>query len=784
MPYKLSILILIILAPALVQAQDLVQSIRGIVISEKTLPVTGAAIVVLDDPKMGAVTDSTGKFRVRNVPVGRYNVEIRALGYKPVLITGLVVDAGKETIIEIKLEESALDLQEIKISDTRSTAHPNTRTFTVEETKRFAATFYDPARLAASFPGVVSDNDQANNIVIRGNSPNGVLWRLEGLDIVNPNHLDNAGTFSDRAAANGGGVNILSAQLLDNSQFITGAFPAEYGNALSGVFNMKLRKGNNERSEFTGQVSLLGTDIAAEGPFSKNRHGSYLVNYRYSTIGLLSAMGLDLGNEITTFQDLSFHLSFPAFKAGSISLFGLGGLSSTLFNAQRDSTVWEYSRDRYDVDFYSKMGALGLTHVHTLGSRMFMRTAIGISSKLVTRTGSWIDSNYSLHTLQEDKDHRSKLSAHSYAVYNISSRNRITTGVNVNEVVYDVSYSEGTETISPRTVFSGNGSYLLLQPYISCRSELTERLTINTGLHYLHLSLNSSRSIEPRASLMYGLGKDRAISLAYGLHSQAQQPGVYFTAIEKEGSLHYPNKNLDLTKAHHYSAAYSFNVFRNIHAKAEAYYQYLFNVPVSENAGSVFSMLNALEIFEREALISKGTGKNYGIELTIEKLLADQYYFLLSSTLYRSRYTAADGIERDTRYNGTHASSFSAGKEIGRGRNRLLGINMRAIYRGGYREVPIDEELSALAGQTVFEHGSSFTIKQKDYFRIDLRISGKKQKRGYTRTIALDVQNVTNTKNEAYRYYDMLRKEVITKYQLGIIPVLSYRVDFGLKKGQ
>jgi hypothetical protein len=774
-----------IIAPALLKAQELFQNIRGTVLTANGLPVPGAAVILAGESSPGASTDSSGRFRISHVPVGRHALDIRALGFKAQLLPGLVVDAGKETVIEIKLEESAQSLKEVEISAYRSQSdEPGTRTFTVEETKRFAATFYDPARLAASFPGVVSDNDQANNIVIRGNSPNGVLWRLEGLDIVNPNHLDNAGTFSDRAAANGGGVNILSAQLLGNSKLITGTFPSSYGNALSGVLDMRLRKGNNEHNEFTGQVSLLGTDLAAEGPFTKNKNSSYLVNYRYSTIGLLSAMGLDLGDEITTFQDLSFHLSFPTAKAGSFTLFGMGGSSSTLFNAQMDSTVWQYSRDRYDVDFHSKTGAVGFTHSHSLNSNIFMRTAIGISSKLVTRTGSWIDNSYNLHTLQEDKNSQSKISAHSYMLYSINSSNTLTAGVNLNDVMYDVYCSEGAENTSPRTIFSGQGQYILAQPYISWKSVLGKKLMLNTGLHYMYLSLNGSDAIEPRASLTYDLQKDRSISLAYGMHSQVQQPGIYFTSTESEGTLHYPNKDLGFTKAHHYSAAYSFNLLKDVHAKLEGYYQYLFDVPVSSNTASTFSTLNMFESFGADSLVNKGTGRNYGIELTIEKMLADRYYFLLSSAVYNSRYTAADGIEHDTRYNGKYAFSFSGGKEIVRSRNRVLGINTRIIYRGGYKETPVNELLSEATAQTVFMNGSPYSLRQKDYFRIDIGISSKKQKRGYTRTFALDIQNVSNTKNESYRYYDTLRKEVVTKYQLGIIPVLSYRVEFGSKKDQ
>lgn len=752
--------------------------------NEAGLPVTGAAITFLNSDKFaGTATDSAGIFKIAQVPVGRYTIKVSYVGCKETIIPGCVVDAGKESVLHINLRQSVQEIDEVEITAApqTGTSGVSTRTFTVEETQRMAATFYDPARLATCFPGVVSDNDQANNIVIRGNSPNGMLWRVEGLDIVNPNHLDNAGTFSDRAAMNGGGVNILSGQLLDNSRFITGAFSAGYGNVLSGVFDMRLRKGNNEKNEFTGQVSLLGTDLAAEGPFSKNKKSSYLVNYRYSTIGLLSAMGLDFGDEVTTFQDLSFNLSFPSQHAGSFTLFGMGGLSSTLFNGSMDSSLWQYSRDRYDVDFYSKMGAVGITHTILLGNRIALRSGAAFSGKSVQRTGNFITGDNIFQTLQKDDQEQERISLTTSATYYISSACQLTAGISSNMLHVDVFAMSAGEG-QPRVIeFNGSGSYNLVQPFTDLKWSITPHLLLDAGLHYMYLSLNSSQSLEPRASLQYDLGKEKNISLAYGQHSQVQQPGVYFSTLPNSDFDIYPNKMLGFTKAHHYVAGFSTPFPNDIKLHTEAYYQQLYNVPVSANVSDPFSLLNTLEAFTPVVLVNQGTGRNYGIELSVEKFLFSKYYFLLSSTVYKSTYTALDNIERSTRYDGRYAFSFSGGKEIQRNNNKTFGFNIRTIYRGGYRETPIDVALSEASGQTVFA-GEPFSIKQKDYFRIDIRFSSKKNKSRYTRTFALDIQNVTSTRNIAYRYYDTFRKEIVTKYQLGIIPVISYRVEFSCGK--
>jgi len=210
---------------------------------------------------------------------------------------------------------------------------------------------------------------------------------LEGAEIVNPNHLSNAGTFANRPTQSGGGVNILSAQVLGNSNFYTGAFPVEYGNVLGGLMDMRFRNGNDEQHEFTAQAGLIGFDFAAEGPLSKNEGVSYLINYRYSFVGLLTAMGVDFGGETIGYQDLSFNVKAPIGKGGVVKVFGMGGLSKNQFTAERDPTAWKLHKDRQDIIFKNKMGALGTNLTTSLGERtVFNFTTIRSAYETTTRS--------------------------------------------------------------------------------------------------------------------------------------------------------------------------------------------------------------------------------------------------------------------------------------------------------------------------------------------------------------------------------------------------------------
>jgi len=284
-------------------AQSPLQTIRGNISDADSKQVLiGATISVLkSEPMIGTSSDEKGKFRIEQLPVGYYDLQVSLIGYETLILSQLLLESGKELVLDIELSEKTETLNEVVLIGKRANSEKisplSIKTLTQEEVLRFPGTFYDPSRLVMTFAGVASTDDQANNIAIRGNSPNGLSWRLEGVEIVNPNHLSNAGTFSDRPTQNGGGVNILSAQLLGTSHFLTGAFPSTYGNALSGVMDMKLRPGNNEKLEFTAQAGLIGFDLAAEGPLSKNSNASFLVNYRYSFIGLLTNLGVEVSDE-------------------------------------------------------------------------------------------------------------------------------------------------------------------------------------------------------------------------------------------------------------------------------------------------------------------------------------------------------------------------------------------------------------------------------------------------------------------------------------------------------
>ncbi|MBL7920054.1 MAG: TonB-dependent receptor [Bacteroidia bacterium] len=767
-------------------SQTLFQTVRGTVVDKiSQTPIPGAVIQVLNiAPAMVTTTDENGKFAFAKVPVGKQSLNITYMGYKPSALQNLSVNSGKELVLNINLEEDVKQMNEVEVTAKVQKNKPlnemstvSTRAFSVEETQKFAAAANDPARMALAFAGVISGPDGNNMISIRGNSPNGLLWRMEGVEIPNPNHFSNVGT-------SGGGISILSSQLLNNSDFSTGAFAAEYGNALSGVFDLKLRKGNNQKREYTFQLGVLGADVAMEGPFKKGYDGSYLINYRYSTLSVLGKIGVPLGDAITNFQDLSFNIYLPTKKAGSFSMFGFGGISDQTSYAKKDSLKWEEDEwTRYNSKFYANTGAIGLTNTKLFSNQSYLKTALVFSGTQNGDIGKKLGKDYSTLTKEYEQNFiQSKVTLSSVYTQKINAKSNIRSGFILNQLGYNLSKSDmGDSTVLIERI-NVKGSTQTAQAFFQWNYKLTPKLTSNIGLHYFQLMLNNSNSVEPRASLKYEATQKNIFTMGYGLHSQLQPIGVYFAKKQNDdNTFATPNKNLQLSKAHHLVLGYDRVINDFSHIKTEVYYQHLFNVPVSTDKTSTYSMLNATDGYNTDPLVNKGLGRNYGMELTYERFLHKNLYYILSSSLYNSEYKAANDIWYNTRFNTNYAVTFTAGKEwtlSEKRKSRVIGFNIKSIYVGGYRYTPIDLPASMAAGKAKFVTEKTFESKNPDYYRLDIRISVKRNYKHVTSTLALDIQNTTNRKNVGGQYFDMKTGSVKYWYQTPLLPLLSYRLEF------
>jgi hypothetical protein len=746
------------------QAQDITQTVTGRVKDatiNSSLPGANVSIFEKDKLIKGASTDEQGKFSLSIIP-GRYRVEVSFTGYQSTEQELLVI-AGKSSVLEFALHESPTVLNEVTVIPP-NVSEPGVTSLSIEKTLRAPANFFDPVRMLTSYPGVVTTNDQANSISVKGYSPNGVLWRLQGLDIVNPNHTANAGTLSDKPTASGGGVSILSAQLLDKTDFHSGNLSPRYGNALAGVMDMSLRTGSTEKMQYTAQASLIGIDLAAEGPISKEKQSSFLVNYRYSTIGLLSQMGVNFGDETINFQDISFNLNFPSKKGGNLSVFGFAGWSKNLFDAKPEAE-WEEEKDRYTINYDgSSMGA-GIVKQFKPGWASVSFGA-SVSGQEQNRTSQGTAVPYPAIESEEYRSIRTIYSSFLRGVRKIN-RGSIELGVNTSYMDHNLTVATISQVqAQPYTPnLRGAVAGLLMQPYFAWQQYIG-KFNLNAGIRYVNFSYNQSDSFEPRVSLSRNFS-DNLFTLSYGLTSQWQQTQTYLTA---------GNSNLPFSKSNQFVLEWRKKFNTDLSVVSSVYYHEQFNVPIAPGI-SQYSLINQWEDFPRNNLVADGKGRNYGIDAYVEKRYYSDVYFMISGSVYQSQYNTNFYAYDNSRFNGNFTSSALTGKEW-KSKNKVFGVHARVLYSGGLRQLPIDPIASESVGTTIYSPTDGYIIKYPDYFRTDLRVSWRKNKPGYTRTLSIDIQNVTGKLNVAYQYYDTFLKEVTTKYQLGIIPVIAYRVDF------
>ena len=780
MKTSFSLLFVMLISTSLL-AQHYTQTIRGTVFEKQLQKPLSGATVHIAGIQLGGHTDEAGNFVIREVPVGNQTLIVTCIGFNDNIMSNLSLNSGKELVLTIQMDEKIRTTREVVIKSESKKNKPlnemsavSARAFSVEETQKYAAAVNDPARMATNYAGVMAGDDGNNQIVIRGNSPAGLLWRMEGIDVPNPNHFASAGS-------SGGGISILSTQLLSNSDFLTGAFASEYGNALSGVFDLKLRKGNDQKREYTLQAGVLGVNVAAEGPFSKKYKGSYLINYRYSTLSILSKMKVDIGGGVTNFQDLSYNIFLPTNRFGNFTLFSFDGLSDQVFALKKDSSKWETENDRYGDKFISNTGMWGATHSINLGKNSYLKSAVAYSSTKTYYDRNYIQPNYEVMNVYNQSYRTKKMTLTSTLNHRFNARLMLRSGIIANVIYFNFSENSRDKLTLPiRSLVDAKESTQTLQGFSSLQYKHNENLTFIGGIHYLHLLYNNTHSIEPRGSVKWEVNKKQSLAFGYGKHSQTQAYGIYFAQVlNANGQTMYPNKNLDFTKAHHLVLSHNYSFAKDLKLKTEVYYQSLYQVPVSVSNTNTFSALNTQNDYVREALTNKGKGKNYGVEISLEKYLSRNLYYMISTSWYQSKYTAANGKEYNTRFNGNQIVNLVAGKEFVSGnKRRTFGVNLKYVYAGGYRTTPIDVVRSQQEGETVYFQDKAYTKQLPYYMRGDIRISMKWNRKKLTSTLSLDIQNVTNRQNVYDEYYDVGTNSIKTFYQTGLIPILNYKMEF------
>ncbi|MBL7810101.1 MAG: carboxypeptidase-like regulatory domain-containing protein, partial [Saprospiraceae bacterium] len=773
--------------------------IRGQVLDQQSeTPLIGATVQVLNlETGIGASTDMEGHFVLKNVPVGRQTLRVSYLGYEPQTLPNVLLTAGKEVVLTIKLVESFTAMEEVvvvaqvnKDKAINDLATISARQFNTEEVSRYSGGRNDIGRLVANFAGVAASNDARNDIVIRGNSPTGVLWRLEGIPIPNPNHYATLGTT-------GGPVSALNPNMIGNSDFLTSAFPAEYGNATAGVFDINLRTGNKDRFEFMGQLgAFTGLEAATEGPIRKGK-GSFVLAYRHSFAEIASWAGLNVGTTATPkYKDLTFNLDFGTTHAGKFSLFGIGGYSNIDFLGAEIDTTDLFANPNENAYNISKFGVIGLKHHLLLNERSYLRTVISAThsgNSYLTEDLEMRDANNALLQMLDVQDAENTFRLSSF--YNLKMNRRFTlrSGVLLQEQLLDtytktrvgVPDADGDGLPDWFTQRAFDGHFTQAEAYAQTQWRITQKLTLNTGVHGLYFGQTADVALEPRVAINWQFAPKSTLNIGYGMHHQTQPLPVFlFRERLPDGSAVETNKDLGFTRSQHFVVGWDFKPATSWRIKTEAYYQDLSKIPV-ESSSSSFSLLNSGADFafpEKNNLVNKGTGSNIGIELTAEKFFSQGWYSLVTVSLFDSKYKGSDDVKRSTAFDGGYVANILAGKEfkLGKSGRRFLTLDTKLTTAGGRPYTPVDLAASQAAGREILLEDQAFSLRLGDYFRWDVKIGYRKNstKRKLSETFFLDFQNVTNRQNIFATRYNEVRNEIGKTYQIGFFPDVMYRVEF------
>ena len=809
--------IALVALPALSWAQVLTQTVRGTIVdADSKFPLMGATVSIGDQK---VVTDDQGSFKLVNIPVGRQTLTAGLFGYGA-QTRALELNSAKEAVLTIGLQEVATQLGTVEVTAVASGQAKNematvsARQFSVEETNLYAGSRGEPARMATNFAGVQGSDDQRNDLVIRGNTPAGVLYRMEGINIPNPNHFSIPGT-------GGGPVTILNNKFLANSDFFTGAWPAEYGNAIAGVFDLQMRDGNNEKFEGSAQLGLLGTELMFEGPLGPAKEGqrapSFLGVYRYSTLSMFQALNINLGtNAIPKYQDGAFRLTFPQKNGGKLALWTMFGQSDIeiLISNQTDTSGFEsYGSTDRDQYFGSDMIVGGVNYTRPINKRTFMKAGIAASSariqavntKLQREVGplgdgafGWVvTANDTMlnYTFNENK-------LHGFLAYNhkIGLRGTLQYGINVD--LYMLNYQDSvrqydgvTGQLPPwRVQWATKTAWPVVQPYISYKTRLNDKTTLTAGATSLYSGVNkiSFMPLEPRVGISYQATDNDRFFAGSGLHAQMQAPYLYYYAVTTNGhdpQEHNPDR-IGLMKSFQVAGGWE-RTYKGlpIKTKVETYYQYLFDVPV-ETKPSSFSMLNAGTGFGRiwpDTLQNTGVGRNYGLELTAERFFAGGFYFLTTASLFDAKYQGSDGVWRNTIFNGRYAFNVLAAKEFKLGKNNRFNVGIKYTTVGGrWFGAEIDETATLRTGEIVFVEETNNTVQYRPYERFDLKLGYKWNNPNTAWEFGLDLSNLLGNKNILTLTYvpglddptTAVNESVREEYQLGLFPVFYFRCDF------
>ena len=774
------------------------QTVKGRVTDAITGEVLiGAAVKVVELQGTGGVTNIDGEFSITISQSGRYTIETSYVGYESSVLKEVLVAGVKDVVLDITLRENSSELAEVvvkprvnKLTTLNPTALVGGMMLSMEEASRYAGGYNDPARLVTAFAGVSGQGD-SNGISVHGNAPQFMQYRLEGVEIFSPNH------FADLYSAGFGMVSSLNSNVISNSDFFVSTFNSSYNNALSGVFDVKMRAGNNSKYENGVQVGSVGIEWTSEGPISKKHNSSFIINYRYGFSTIARKLKLiDTYGSQYDFQDLSLKLNFPTKKAGTFSLFALGFIDKS-WDVELDIEDIHSIYDASDQEGHLYNAFVGASHKIHFNNKWTWRTTVAYNMQHnkvdMEYWGLNFDDNYKPIGFEGKNYPFSYLKQYEdRAVFNTELSKQITPrwllqfGGEYSHRFFDLSFRTAEnvyEPVSDTPYYATKDNTGLASIFWSNLWNPAEDWSINFGVSGSYFLLSKDFSVEPRASVKWEPSARHSISLGYGLHSMIEKLDAYFFRND-DGKL--ANKDLGFSKAHHLLATYMYKFTDNLNLRFNTYYQYGFDTPVGIN-GSTFCTVNRLFNYIEEPLVNKGNTRNYGADITLEQYMTRGFYGQVNGSLFKSEYRGLDKKWRSQLYDRGYMVKVLGGKEwmLGKRKQNVLNVSVKYTLQGGLRHTPIDVvamKANVAAGiitdQPIYKENEAMSLQFDPTSILDLTVSYKINCKKMSHTIAFEGVNILQNESPYAERYDFSTGQLRVDKSGISLPNLFYRIDF------
>ncbi len=777
-------------------------NIEGVILNQSTnIGISGVEIEIRIGPKKWiTISDSVGYFRADSIDSGSCDLYISLFGYKPVALYDQNIKPARSNFNTYYLSEDVYILDSIMITPANTEVVRNemtfasAKTFLISDAQKYAGSFSDPARIMQNMPGVTSAGDDlSNEIVIRGNSPNYLKWRLDGVEIPSPNHFS-------RKGSSGGALSLISSKVLGDSDFHTGAFPAEYGNALGGVFNLRFRRPSSQNHELTLKTSILGLEATVEGPLrlghdkssttedKQNKSATYLINYRYSTLSLLSKVSsLDFGDFQPDYQDLSFQLNFSKSSTTNISAYGIYGRSVSESDFNFQEPVDQFS-DLVNFKESNEYGVVGVKYKTLFkDDRTYLSSNIYMTYESNKIREDIIDINSLENTVITDENiifSDRNMGIYTALYTKVSDFFKIKTGITLKYSFSDYLLQDRFISRNPDFTFSYSDpfdhvsiapTYFSSESYIQGLYHPSSRISMTFGVNLYTNGLLKDQSVTPKLSIQYKINQRTNLAISIGQYSQAEHSLTYLlTRIDENGQPYLPNRNLTLSKALH--TVISLNRVMNQKDKLsiELFYQNLYDLPY-DPIFTVRSIINTKDIYSTvlgsRGFFNTGTARNIGIDLSYHKSYKKSYGIIVAS-LSDSKLKSPNNITSHTRFNYGYSFTTLIGTRLKVRKSHLIDINTRFIFNGGVRYSDID------FSNFLITENNLFALRAPIYQRIDIGTKYVINKSKFTHSFVLEIQNVLNRKNISDRLPDFTNQTYIDQLQNGMVPSIGYEIEF------